>query len=83
MSFTSETKDFTLEFIGGSQDTMRGTTAKLWGVVIKASPVGEVGGGRFRGNWFPGRDPSTEVTNKKDTDGGATVARANNSVFNQ
>lgn len=80
MSFTSDIKDFTLEFAEGSENTMRGTTVKLWGAIIKSTSVDE---GRLRGNWFADRDPSTEVTDKADKGGGNTVVKASNSVFNQ
>lgn len=81
MSFTSDTKDFNLKFIEGAEDTVRGTTIKLWQAIIKSSPVRE---GRFRGNWFAsGEKQSSKKTLKTDKDGSKTVANATNKVLKQ
>ena len=83
MSFTSATKDFNLQFIDGAEDTMRGTTIKLWTAVIKESPVKD---GRFRANWFAtGARPSSRVTPKKKVEDSEdkTLANATNKVLKQ
>jgi hypothetical protein len=81
MSFTSATKDFNLQFIEGAEDTMRGTTVKLWTAIIKSSPVRE---GRFRGNWFAsGARPSSKKTLNTDKEGSKTLANATDKVLKQ
>jgi len=81
VSFTSDTKDFNLKFIEGAEDTVRGTTIKLWQAIIKSSPVRE---GRFRGNWYAsGETPSSKKTLKTDKDGSKTVSAATNKVLKQ
>jgi hypothetical protein len=80
MSFTSEVNDFIVDFQDGSEETMRGTTIKLWEAVIKGSPVKE---GRFRGNWFASRLESSEVTDRLDPVGATTISNATASVLNQ
>ena len=56
---------------------VRSVTIKLWSAVIKGSPVAEIEGGRFRGNWFAsGANQSTEVSDIKDKDGRPTINKA-------
>tara|TARA_R110000765_G_scaffold230560_1_gene334060 strand:+ start:242 stop:718 length:477 start_codon:yes stop_codon:yes gene_type:complete len=81
MNFASATKDFNLKFIEGAEDTIRGTTIKLWSAIIEESPVNE---GRFKGSWFAtGLKPSTKLSGKKDKSGIETKAAAANKVNQQ
>jgi len=64
-SFASQIRDFRIDFTNLSDETYRITVIKIFGQVVRASPVQEspATGGRFRGNWFVTIGiPSTQVT---------------------
>ena len=70
-SFTLDVKDFADSFIDGSEKAVRGTTIRLFGDIIKATPVDE---GRARANWFAtGQKPSNKVTNAEDKSGANAI----------
>lgn len=53
-SFANQIRDFRIDFTNLSDETYRITVIKIFGQVVRASPVQEspATGGRFRGNWF-------------------------------
>ncbi len=58
-AFASGVDDFALRFLGGSEEAIRVTFAKLGDAVVIDSPVDS---GRFRGSWVAtGREPSVKV----------------------
>lgn len=48
-SFANQIRDFRIDFTNLSDEVYRITVIKLFGQVVRASPVDT---GRFRGNWF-------------------------------
>lgn len=49
-SFANQIREFAVDFSNLSDRAYRGAVIKLFGQIVKASPVDT---GRFRGNWFP------------------------------
>lgn len=73
--------DFRLQFIDGSERTVRATTIKLWSTVIKSSPVLS---GRFRGNWQASdASAATGIVSSTDRSGSDTISKATKQVLNQ
>ena len=80
MSFAKDIKDFTLAFNDAAEDTVRGTTIKLWGAIVDSSPVDE---GRFRANWIASFDDTDSTVESKDKGGDRTKAKITSSVLSQ
>jgi hypothetical protein len=63
-SFSLDVKKFSESFIEGAEHAVRGSAIKLFGEVIRSTPVDE---GRARANWFAtGQQPSVKLTNQED-----------------
>lgn len=80
MSFSKDVGSFAIGFSKGAEESVRGTTIKLWEAIIKGSPVDE---GRFRGNWLAGYDEIEKTSENTDTSGAKTITNATNSVLKQ
>ena len=78
-TFEQQINDFALNVDKANERVMKGVTIKLFGAIIKASPVDT---GRFRANWFlTQRAPSVRVTNSIDKSGQKATQRVENGVL--
>ena len=77
-TFALDVQKFAEQFNEGAEEAVRGVTIKLWSAVIKTSPVGDIDGGRFRGNWFPSdAQPSSKVDlSARDKSGSKSISSA-------
>lgn len=77
-SFTGKIDDFSIQFMKGSEATVRSTAGLLFGAIIKSTPVDT---GRARANWFAtGKQASTKTTNSVDKSGSNAESSAANVV---
>ena len=63
-NFALDVQKFADSFDEGAEAAIKGTAIKLWGEIIRTTPVDE---GRARANWFvTGQQPSVKITNNED-----------------
>lgn len=72
MSFSSDIDNFAIDFIEGSEESIRATAISVFGDIIKSTPVDE---GRLRANWFAsGLSPSERITTSRDQSGSVALS---------
>lgn len=80
-TFGDDFENFSLAFIGASEEAVRATVIETWSGTIYATPVRE---GRLRASWVAtGKKPSTKIITTKDKNGSVTVNKMIASVIGQ
>lgn len=83
MSFALDVSKFVEKTKRNNETVMRSVAFKLFSAIIKASPVAEVGGGRFRMNWqTAGATPRSGLVAGKDKTGATAIASAQTFITN-
>lgn len=81
--FTLDIKNFVEKAKKNPETVARQVSFELFSAIIKATPVGEVNGGRLRLNWqVAGANPATGMLDGMDKTGNNAIAKAAEYIFN-